>query len=139
MAEFDNNKDTEDSEREQHPSASSHHLEVLPMNDNVQMSSQSIAPPLQQKLMPHGCGSPSWSFQPDPTGTFATHGTHSIHAFVVSTTSTNKPSIAVRVTMNHSIPVAFKHSTLGHHLFEGIDLGHEKGEFFLEQSEQDKV
>ena len=136
VAEFDRNKDAEDSEREQHPSANSHHLEVLPMTDNVQMLPQPAAPPLQQKLMSHDCGSPSWSFQPDTAGTFATHDTHSTHAFLASATSMNKRDIAVRVTT--TLPIAPKCSTSSHHPFETIDLNHEKGESSLEQSEQNK-
>ena len=136
VAESDSNKDAEDSEREQHPSANCHPLEVLAMADYVQMSPQPIAPSLQQKLMSHDCGGPSWSFQPDAPGTFTTCDTHSTHAFLASTTSMNKPDRAVRVTMTH--PIAPKWSTSGHHPFEAIDLDHEKGELSLEQSEQDK-
>ena len=125
VVEPNNNKFAEDSEREQHTSANTHHLEILPMTDYVQMSPQPIAPSLQQKLMSHGCGSPSWSFQPDTAGTFVTCDTQSTHAFLASTTFMNKP-------------VAPNCSTSSPHPFEGIDLDHEKGESFSEQSEQDK-
>ena len=136
VAESDNNEYVQDSERDQHTSANSHHLEAFPINDYVQMSPQPIAPSLQQKLMSHGCGSPSWSFQPDTAGTFTTRDTHSTHAFVASTTSMNKPDTAVRVTMSH--PIAPNCSTSSHHPFEAIDLDHKKEESSLEQSEQDK-
>ena len=128
VVESNNNEFVKDSEREQHASASSHHLEVLSMTDYVQMSPQPNAPSLQQKLMSHGCGSPSWSFQPDTPDMFATCDTLSTHAFLASTTSMNKPDTAVKVTTTH--PIAPKCSTSSHHPFEAIDLDYEKGEPF---------
>ena len=129
-----NNKHVEDSQRV-HTSANSHHLETLPVTNNVHMSAQPTTGSFQQKLTSKGCSLPSWSFQSDTTDILNRCDTDSGQAFLASTKSISKPDGTVGVTMIH--PVTSKPSMSSHHPYEDVDLDHRKEEeASLEQSEQ---